>query len=188
MATQYEFKDDWFSMRIPVFQERVGPFNGQHCRLLEIGAYEGRATTWLIDNALGHPDSRLDTIDRHPQPVLPLNIERSGRAHQVTLHAESSQQVLRRLPVGAFDFIYIDGSHATCDVLEDAVAAFQLAKLGGLIALDDYLWDEPPWNKHGTPKAAIDALVDIYARPTRYPPKVAVIEIGWQVWLRKIVD
>ena len=43
---------------------------------------------------------------------------------------------------GAFDFIYIDGSHMRVDVLLDAVLAWQLLKPGGIMALDDYEWNE----------------------------------------------
>jgi predicted O-methyltransferase YrrM len=187
--TPYEFTDDWFSMRIPVFEERVGPLAGTPCKLLEIGAYEGRATTWLADNVLTHPDAHLDSIEPQSRDALRRNIiNRTGRASQVTLHEDMSRHVLRRLPLGAYDFIYVDGSHATFDVLEDAVSAFQLAKLGGIIAFDDYAWDESPRNWYGVPRLAIDAFLTVYAHPPRFAPQVEVIEIDWQVWVRKLID
>jgi len=37
------------------------------------------------------------------------------------------------------DFIYIDGSHMSIHVLEDAVNAFYYLKDGGIIIFDDYL-------------------------------------------------
>ena len=53
---------------------------------------------------------------------------------------EPSQVVLRRLPLETYDIIYIDGSHATSDVLEDAVLSYRLLKPGGLLIFDDYHW------------------------------------------------
>lgn len=50
------------------------------------------------------------------------------------------------------------------------------------IAFDDYLWDDPQWNQHGTPKPAIDAFLAIYRE------KLQLLETGWQVWVRKIED
>ena len=38
---------------------------------------------------------------------------------------------------GSFDFIYVDASHRAPDVLLDAVLAFQLLRIGGLIIFDD---------------------------------------------------
>ena len=48
--------------------------------------------------------------------------------------------VLRRLPLESFDIIYIDGSHAVNDVLEDAVLSFRLLKPEGILIFDDYRW------------------------------------------------
>ena len=36
-----------------------------------------------------------------------------------------------------YDIIYIDGSHEARDVLEDAVLAYRLLKIGGLLIFDD---------------------------------------------------
>lgn len=182
----YNFTDDWFSMRIPVFEEHVGPLAGTSCRILEIGAYQGRCATWIADNVLSHPESRLDTIDLHISDVLKSNIHQTGRAGQIQIHGGMSREVLRILPLASYDFIYVDGSHQTNDVLEDAVSAFQLAKVGAIIAFDDYLWDEPPWNQYGVPKPAMDAFLSLYATPERYKPLVEVIRSDWQVWVRKI--
>ena len=38
-----------------------------------------------------------------------------------------------------FDFIYIDGSHNGEDILSDAIEAFKILKVNGLIFFDDFL-------------------------------------------------
>ena len=87
--------------------------------------------------------------------------------------------VLRTLPLDSYDFAYIDGCHATINVLEDAVLAFPLLKAGAIIAFDDYLWDDPKWNQEGQPKEAIDAFLSIYAS------KIELLHREYQVWVRK---
>jgi len=187
---RYEFTEDWFSMRIPIFEKYVAPLAGFPCRLLEIGAYQGRATTWLADHALSHPEAHLDALDLHLKDELKRNIDKTGRSRQITLYEGRSREVLKNLPLSAYDFIYVDGSHSTIDVLEDAVLAFRLAKIGAIIAFDDYPWDEPPWNGYGVPKPALDVFLAHYAHPVRYERLVEVlkIETDWQVWVRKLAD
>ena len=52
-----------------------------------------------------------------------------------------SGEVLRKFEcVPTFDFIYIDGSHYSKDVLEDAILAWRLTKPGGVIIFDDFNW------------------------------------------------
>jgi predicted O-methyltransferase YrrM len=192
LGTQkYEFGEDWFSMRIPTFEKLVAPLAGSPCQLLEIGPYEGRSTTWLIDNVLTNPKSRLDSIDLHIRDELRRNVERTGRSAQVTLHEGNSRDILGKLRSNTYDFAYVDGSHWTLHVIEDAVAAFRLAKVGGLVGFDDYLWDVPPLNVYGTPKPALDAFLSLYAGSNnRYHPLVERIDIEdvWQIWIRKMAD
>jgi hypothetical protein len=52
-------------------------------------------------------------------------------------------------------------------VLLDAVLAFQLLRVGGLIIFDDYLWEHDPTtppDHYELPKPAIDAFVNINRR------------------------
>ena len=120
-----------------------------------------------------------------PFPPAPKEQVRSIGTLQITVHQGASRDVMRRLKPDTFDFIYVDGSHSTVDVIEDAVSAFRLANRGAVIAFDDYQWDDPNFNHSGIPKPAIDAFLGLYAHPTRYEPLVDVLEMGWQVWVRK---
>jgi hypothetical protein len=49
---KYSFTVDWFSRHLPVWNEVLMPLRGRPLRALEIGCFEGAATTWLIDNVL----------------------------------------------------------------------------------------------------------------------------------------
>ena len=177
-----QFNNDWFTHNIPHFERHLANLRDTPCRALEIGTHEGRSTTWLLQNILTHHEARIDCVDIHVQDNLWDNIKAVGGLQKVTFHRAMSVEALRLLPLGAFDFVYVDGSHATLHVIEDAVLSFRLAKVGAVIGFDDYLWNDQAANEHGTPKPAIDFFLQVYA------PKVEVLEHGYQVWMRKLSD
>jgi predicted O-methyltransferase YrrM len=178
----FTFTADLFGERIPSFEKHLAHLRGTPCRVLEIGIYEGRSTTWLLQNILTHQDVRIDAVDIFVQDNLWGNIKAVGGLQKISFHRAPSAEALRDLPLGAFDFVYIDGSHSTLNVLEDAVLSFRLAKAGAIIAFDDYLWDDPAFNQHGTPKPAVDFFLQVYGS------EIEVLEHGYQVWIRKISD
>ena len=63
-----------------------------------------------------------------------------------------------------------DGSHEAPDVLLDALLSFKLLKINGVIAFDEYLWQENLDNIPDvlrSPKIAIDAFANIYCQKLR---------------------
>ena len=179
MTNQYKFQNDWFSWNIPIFEKYLSHYIGQPCHFLEIGTHEGRATTWLLDNILTHSLARIDSIDKFIQDVLFENLEKTGSQNKITIHQNTSNKVLRTFPLEEFDFIYIDGSHNVINVLEDAVLSFSLLKVGGIMAFDDYLWNDLQ-NSDGTyPKPAIYAFLLIYHH------KINLLYKDYQVWIQK---
>ena len=74
-------------------------------------------------------------------------------------------QLLAEGGADTFDLAYIDASHQAPDVLADAILAFKLTRIGGVIVFDDYLWRMagPGGNDAlNQPKAGIDAFVNTY--------------------------
>ena len=185
----YVFSEDWFSSNIPHWKELFQILNKKgtdELKILEIGAYEGCSTTWLVDNMLHHPESRLITCDTfegsaehteeqknglfdrfqdnlmvstYPEKVLPFK----NRSNELM-----ADLIRRKLK---FDIIYVDGSHETPDVYRDAVNGYRLLKDDGVIIFDDYQWpaNNPDWKPV---KAAIDRF------ESEFP--VHLIMDGWQ--------
>jgi len=178
----YTFTADWFSGNIPSFWKHLKALQGTPCSILEIGCFEGRASTWLLQNIATSPDSRLLCLDCNDQPLFAANIRQAGGEKRTEFRRGASRETLRRLSFASYDFIYIDGGHGSIDVLEDAVQSFRLAKPGAIIAFDDYLWNDPQHNEHGVPKPAIDAFLTLYDK------KIQILESGYQIWLRKRSD
>jgi hypothetical protein len=87
---------------------------------------------------------------------------------------------------GYFDFSYVDGSHQAPDVICDAILAFKLLRVGGVMAFDDYLWAEnlpTGIDPIRCPKPAIDAFTNLYCR------KVRILQAPlYQLYMQKVAD
>jgi predicted O-methyltransferase YrrM len=175
----YEFSADWFSGNIYLFTRNLIHLKGTPCQILEIGSFEGRSTTWMLENLATHPNARITCVDPSVRPAFLPNIEKTGRGSQVRLIPGRSGDVVGVLGAAAFDFVYVDGSHAKEDVLQDAVLSFRAAGPGAVIAFDDYLEDGLQWNPRDFAKPAIDAFLDIYAN------RLEILERCHQIWIRK---
>lgn len=181
-TSKYAFEHDWFSGNLRRFEHFLSPLKGADCKLLEIGTDEGRAAVWLVDNVAVSAGSRLTCIDIVEHANWRANIDATGAADRVDLRLGRSRDVLPALPRDHFDFVYVDGYHGRVEVLEDAVLSFRLAKVGGVIAFDDYTWEDPAGHEDGAPKEAVDALCQVYRN------KLEVLFRGRQVWIRKTAD
>ena len=190
-----KFSQDWFSHNIPAFQHCMSLLPNKQ-EFLEVGCFEGRATCWMLQNALDK-DGRITCIDtfeggeehaKHGVDFTGLrrqfedNIqETKGENQYVKVIQDNSYQGLAECITKGmeFDFIYIDGSHQAKDVLTDACMAFNMLRKGGIMLFDDYLWDDMSGVLH-RPKIAVDAFVNIFADQC----KVSVV--GYQQGITKL--
>lgn len=184
---------DWFhnSAAEQCFERYLLPSAGwPNFQALQIGAYCGDASEWLLTNVLTDRHAWLVDVDTwegsnevgHQSidfaEVKAFYDERMRRFSHVGRFQGTSDQYFAQQPSG-FDFIYIDGSHQTEQVLRDAVNADQYLKVDGILAFDDYLWWEYN-NARDVPGPAIDAFIRCYEK--RYE----VLEKSAQVWLRRV--
>ena len=185
-----EFTNNWFEsaarsnwdMLIP----QINP-----TRILEIGSYEGASTCYLIDKIGSHKEIEIHCVDTWDGGIehskenmsevekrfnnnIQIAKQNSSNNIEVIVHKGHSDLVLSKLisdgKLNFFDFIYVDGSHQAPDVLCDAALGFRLLKNNGVMAFDDYLWQEQL--NYGVdpircPKLAIDAFTNIYCRKLR---------------------
>lgn len=205
MGEGYDFTSDWFSHFRPIWKQ-ILESRPPSC-ILEIGSYEGRSACFVVDHCasarrieLHCVDTWAGGIDHDPATMgdverrFDANIARAiaAAAHPVDYHKHRAPSHLALAGLvaagrsGAFDLVYIDGSHQAPDVLSDAVLGFRLAKRGGLIIFDDYLWTmegQGRQDAYNMPKPAIDAFVNIFQR------KLTVLNapLG-QLYVMKIAD
>jgi hypothetical protein len=187
-GTKYELSEDrdWFSRVRPIWEVALARYRGRpNVSYLEIGLFEGRSALWMLDNILTDPTATLTGIDPFSDPhyvsgkavrtykdIFYSNLAISGLAQKARIIEGFSQIELRKLPLGSFDIIYIDGSHSSSDVLEDGILCWRLLKDDGLMIFDDY-------QLHPGLKRAVDMFYANFAE------EFSPMHVGWQVILKK---
>ena len=95
---------------------------------------------------------------------------------KINKHKVFSKEWLSTNRSKQYDFIYIDGDHAPDEFTSDAELCWDLLKIGGVMAIDDYEWHHP-MGSHLDPKDAIDKFLQNHA--------CKILIKNWQVWIRK---
>lgn len=171
-------KPDWHAGHRPVWLSVVKPLlPSRPIRWLEIGSFEGRSAAWTLDNMLRSGDE-LVCVDIFSGAGYESRFDESvcGRATKVK---GRSGDYLRSAD-GNFWAVYVDGSHDAPDVLLDAVLAWQLLEVGGVMIFDDYLFDHPPhMPMRVSPRVAIDGFLDAFCT------HLSVLHKSRQVIVRK---
>jgi len=208
---QYSFTNNWFQTGAKNVWDQLIP-QVNPTRFLEIGSYEGASACYLIDkfspekaieihcvdtweggvehNEGGSAQVDMGEVETRFRGNVQLAKSRAKNNVDVVIHKGMSDAVLAGMfaggKAGYFDFIYVDGSHQAPDVLCDAILAFRLLRVNGLIAFDDYLWQEHLPNGVDPircPKPAIDAFTNIYCR------KIKIIGAPlYQLYVQKLSD
>ena len=172
--------------------------------ILEIGCYQGEATSWFLNNLCKNVNSRVYAVDTWGGSAEYLNINllhfaninfsqiekdfdkkilETRREKQVIKMKMTSYEALLQLNDKKikFDIIFIDASHEAKDVLTDAVLSWEILKNHGTLIFDDYEWGI--LNKtYYRPKIAIDSFINIFIN------NIEILHQGWQMILRKNTD
>lgn len=190
--TAVRMPTSWFESTAKAnFEKFLGREAGKpDLTFLQIGAFKGEASVWLMENILTHPTSVLVDVD--PWSAVSLDelsgfdmdevedcYEKAVKPYgpRVKTFKGTSNEFFR-FNGREFDFIYIDGDHRAVHVLEDAVHAYRALKPWGYLAFDDYLYGQAE-PKLQTPAIAIDTVKVLYDR------RLDLIGIGTQAWFCK---
>jgi predicted O-methyltransferase YrrM len=156
---------------------------------LQIGVFTGDASVWLMENILTHESSKLTDVDtwqgsnesvHHNMNFTDVEKTYDSKVsgyNKITKVKEKSSVFLANCNE-SFDFIYIDGDHTAAAVLTDALLSWNLLKVGGIIAFDDYEWEDPKGLIYA-PKIAVNMFDALYKDFTE------VIGKGAQVWYKR---
>lgn len=179
------------------FEDVLNELSHGQINCLEIGTFEAKTAIWILEN---HPQADVTVIDPDPGPHFMhnrqvLNGMGMGRRFHWLKEYSITALIVDGMHCNAqgYDFIYIDGDHNACGVLEDAVLAWQILKVGGIMLFDDYMMEiRDPWFyimhkefqcRDGLtfhhPKEAIDAFLTIYKG------QYEIIIDNYQIGIRK---
>lgn len=171
----------------------VQQYANKPVKFLQVGAYTGDASLWLMENVLTHPDAVLvdiDTWEGSDEPVHHkldwVSVEDAYddkvgeyvKQGKIVKFKGTSDEFFKQNQ-DTFDFIYVDGDHTSYGVIKDAVNSYEVLNEDGIIAFDDYEWSAG-LGRHKEPRMAIDAFLNIYL------DKVRVIFKEYQCWARKV--
>lgn len=175
------------------FQNHLKVLDGTPLRLLQIGAYTGDASVWMVDNIMSNPESVLIDVDTWEGSEEPVHYQmnwhtvesvydaktHTARLNRKIIKYKSTSDEFFRNNRETYSFIYIDGDHTAYGVIKDAVSAYECLSIGGIIAFDDYQWSAG-LGAIKEPKLAIDSFASIYA------DRLEEVLSGYQRWFRKI--
>jgi len=182
-----EFTQDWFSNNTGNFAECAKYIPSKES-FLEIGCFEGRANTWMLANMLSDKGSMVvaDTFEGGVEHEgLDLS-ELKDRFQQNVDQIIGDNQTLEIIDKPSFyalaelayldfyfDFIYVDASHETPDVITDACMAFQLLEPKGVMLFDDYLGGAGV-------KQAVDAFLETHK------DRCKILFVNYQLAIQKV--
>ena len=183
------FTVDWTSWNVRFWGPVFSSINFVPKNILEIGSFEGRTTCWFLET---YPDAHVTCVDtwqgseEHSHTMKEGLFDRFSNntnrfTDRITVRRGFSGVVLRTFPCESqFDFIYVDGSHYSCDTLEDSILAWRLLKPGGIMIFDDYTWvmEGTKLDDIVNPRTGIDAFCKIFT------PKI-IKEIPGQLIVQK---
>jgi predicted O-methyltransferase YrrM len=193
--SDYQYTKDWFGWAPRVWGQLISHLP-ERKNFLEIGAFEGRSAVWTIENMMEDggeivcidtweggsehtPEDMSGTEDRFHQNITLIRNRFPNRA-VVSLKSTSVEALGAAIAhKKQFDFIYIDGSHLSKDVLTDACMSWPLLKDKGFMVFDDYMWRPPGFTLLQRPKIAIDTFINMFE------DELIVTHIGYQLIVRK---
>ena len=187
---------NWFAMGAQwYFEKHLPAFEDKKVSFLQIGAYTGDASKWMLENVLTHEQSTLTDVDTWEGSDEAIHKSFDWSSVEDTYNDKvglyiSNEKLIKFKGTSndffyasgflhrKYDFIYVDGDHTAAGVLQDGINALECSADGGIVAFDDYTWRSgkgPTFD----PAPAIDALMIAYA------DRFEVIDKGTQVWLRR---
>lgn len=183
----FVFTRDDFSFNIPNWEFILNYLNstfGQNLNCLEVGSYEGRSASYLLDHFVGN--GTLTTIDQFTNESIKdrymHNMINHPKNKQLTTLTGLSFIELPKLyeQQKEFEFIYIDAGKTAGDNLVNLIFAERLLKVRGIMLVDDYNWNKFS-NPKLCPKLGINTFIDITLLSE-------IFMQGYQIAFKKIKD
>ena len=166
------FSQKWFLNNFEIFTFFLPKDKSLKFDYLEVGCYEGLSSFYVLSEYKSVNAFFLDIWDM-PNPnskTLSHNfglIEKTFDQHlsgfdfkKMKNDSVISMRKLLKENVH-FDFIYIDGSHNGEDILSDAIEAFKILKVNGLMFFDDFLQHDD--NRILQSYVGIDKFLSLYS-------------------------
>src|SRR5262245_35978627 len=106
---------------------------------LEVGTFTGYSAAWVAGALPADGKLVCCEINETFASVARKHWAAAGVADKIELRMGAALETLKTLPAGHFDYAFIDADKANYDAYYEK--CLQLSRPGGLIAIDNTLWD-----------------------------------------------
>ena len=166
------FSQKWFLNNFEIFTFFLPKDKSLKFDYLEVGCYEGLSSFYVLSEYKFVNAFFLDIWDM-PNPnskTLSPNFDLIEKAFDQNLSGFDFKKMKNDSVISMrkllkenvhFDFIYIDGSHNGEDILSDAIEAFKILKVNGLMFFDDFLQHDD--NRLLQSYVGIDKFLSLYS-------------------------
>jgi hypothetical protein len=176
---------NWFEAYGPAYFERhLRPLAGKPgLRFLQIGAFAGDASVWLLDHILTGAGSTLTDVDtwEGSPDIHDIDFAEVERLYDSRCWSRTFKRKMtsaeyfacrHREDTRPFDFVYIDGDHTLAAVRADLAALPLALAPSAIVAFDDFA------RRDFGVAAAVAPLA------TRADPRWECLGLGHQAWFR----
>ena len=187
---------NWFEVTAQQnFERFLLPLAGkENMTFLQLGAFTGDASKWLLQNVLTARHTYLVDVDtwrgsdEPDHKDMDFNDVFDTYNYKVqawdNVHHYQSTTLDFLIKVNCdwlteYDFIYIDADHTTAGVLLDAELSWRKLNENGIMAFDDYTWQ----HESGDPRLAPQVGIDLFLH--RHQGEYELLAKNTQVWIRK---
>lgn len=191
---------NWFEHGKQNFNTFLKPLAGQdNLKFLQLGAFSGDGSIWMLDNILTGDNSVLYDIDNWGSMQEDNFQGALGREEKVfdweglekyydertakydnLVKVKTMTQTFLETTEELFDFVYVDADHTPEGAYQDGALSWKVLNVGGIIAFDDYLWFHPETKEETKP--GIDKFLE------EHLGRYEILHKHWQVWLKKTQD
>ena len=178
---------NWFDAYAkPNFEKYLTSFSGKEdLTFLQLGAYTGDASLWLLNNINSAVLVDVDTWAGSDEEIHhKLDFSEVERVYDEKVHGRTIKQKMTTVEYLLnsyffFDFVYVDADHTAASALIDGELSWRLLKSGGIMAFDDYTWgDDLP--AYLTPKLGVNLFLH------RHQGEFELLVMNSQVWIKKL--
>lgn len=181
---------NWFKNTENNFLAVLYPLKNREVHFLQIGAYTGDASKWMLDTILTNPAATLTDVDTwqgsNEETHKDMDWNEIEQIHSNVIKGRNvikfkgtSDEFFSNAKLDYYDFIYIDGDHTSNQTQIDAQNAFKSLKSGGILAFDDYEWNLDP-DIEMRPKPGINRFL------SDNQGKFILIIKNYQLWIVKL--
>ena len=181
---------DWFSHNInnlDYFFKKKNLYN-QEINALEIGSYEGNSSFFFLKyfsnlnltcvDTFGGSDELKNFDFKNVYENFKFNTKDFEK--RITVYKLTSDEFFKNYKNNIdFDLIYIDGSHYSKDVYNDAINSLKVLKKNGYIIFDDFLWNYYKY-VNDNPKIKIK----IFLKKNFF--KIKILSVSYQIIVQKL--